>query len=65
MRMILYDVEQCNIKEMFSWDYIERIFMKYIKLNNKEFICFASDEQKPAIYVVCENIEYEEIKLNR
>jgi len=62
MRMILNGVEQCNNKEIFSWDYINEAFIKYIKLNNKEFICFANDEENPLIYVVCENIEYEEIK---
>ena len=43
MRMILNNVEKCNNKEMFSWDYINKVFIKYIKLDNKEFICFASD----------------------
>ena len=45
-------------------DYINEIFIKYIKLNNNEFICFASDEQEPLIYIVCESVEYEEIKEN-
>ena len=64
MRMILNNVEKCNNKEMFSWDYINKVFIKYIKLDNKEFICFASDEQDPVIYIVCESIKYEEIKDN-
>ena len=64
MRMILNNIEQCNNKEMFSWDYINEIFIKYIKLNNNEFICFASDEQESLIYIVCESVEYEEIKEN-
>ena len=64
MRMILNNIEQCNNKEMFSWDYINEVFIKYIKLNNNEFICFASDEQEPLIYIVCESVEYEEIKDN-
>lgn len=64
MRMILNNIEQCNNKEMFSWDYINEIFIKYIKLNNNEFICFASDEQETLIYIVCESVEYEEIKEN-
>ena len=62
MRMILDNVIQCNNKEMFAWDYINEAFIKYIKLNNKELICFASDEQEPLIYIVCESIKYEEIK---
>lgn len=62
MRIILDGVEQCNNKEIFSWDYINEALIKYIKLDNKEFICFASDKEEPLIYIVCESIEYEEIK---
>lgn len=62
MRMILNGVERYNTKEMFSWDFIYDAFIKYIKIDNKEFICFASNEQEPLIYVVCDSIEYEEIK---
>lgn len=62
MKMIFNGVEQCNNKEMFSWDYISDAFIKYIKIRNKEFICFASDENDPLVYIVCDNIEYEELK---
>ena len=61
MRMILNNVERCNNKEIFSWDYINKAFIKYIELDNKELICFATDEQDPLVYIVCESIEYEEI----
>ena len=44
------------------WDEIYKAYIKYIKLDNKDFICFASDEKDPLIYIVCESIEYEEIK---
>ena len=64
MRKKLKNIEQCNKKEMNSRDYINEIFIKNIKLNNNEFICFASDEQEPLIYIVCESVEYEEIKEN-
>lgn len=62
MRMILNGVERYSTKEMFSWDFIYDAFIKYIKIDNKEFICFASNEQEPLIYIVCDSIEYEEIK---
>lgn len=62
MKMIFNGVEQCNNKEIFSWDYISDVFIKYIKIQNKEFICFASDENDPLVYIVCDNIEYEELK---
>lgn len=62
IKMVFNDVEQCNNKEIFSWDYINNAFIKYIKLNNKELICFASDEKEPQVYIVCESLEYEETK---
>ncbi len=62
MKIIFNGVEQCNNKEIFSWDYISDIFIKYIKIKNKEYICFANDEKEPLIYIVCDNIEYEEVK---
>lgn len=62
MKMILEGVKQYNSKEIFSWDYINEALIKYIELDNKEYICFASDEQEPLVYIVCESIEFEEIK---
>jgi len=62
MKMVFNGVEQCNNKEIFSWDYISDAFIQYIKIKNKEFICFASDEKEPLVYIVCNNIEYEELK---
>lgn len=62
MRMIFEGIHQYNNKEIFSWDYIHEAFIKYIKLDNKEYICFANDDEDPLIYIVCENIEYEEME---
>lgn len=62
MKIVFNGVEQCNNKEIFSWDYISEAFIQYIKIKNKEFICFASDEKEPLVYIVCDNIEYEELK---
>lgn len=62
VKLTFYDVEQCNNKEIFSWDYINEAYLEYIKVDNKEFLCFASDEEEPFVYIVCEKIEYEELK---
>lgn len=61
IKMVFNGVEECNNKEIFSWDYINDAYIKYVKMHNKEFICFASDEKDPQVYVICENIEYEEL----
>lgn len=62
LKMIFNEVEQCNIKEIFSWDDITDAFIKYINIKNQDYICFASDENEPLVYIVCDNIEYEELK---
>ena len=60
--MILKDIKQVNIKELFSWDYINNVFINYIELENDEFICFADNESEPLIYIVCKKILYEDFK---
>jgi len=62
IKLIFNGVEQCHNKEMFSWDYITAAYIKYIKIKNKEYICFASDEKEPLVYIVCDSINYEELR---
>lgn len=64
VKMNLNGVVQCNIKELFSWDSINDVFIKYITIKDQEFICFASEEEDPSFYVVCDSIEYEELALS-
>ena len=51
-----------TIKEMFTWNYINEVYIQYVKVKNQEFICFASDKEEPLVYILCDNIEYEELK---
>jgi len=62
LKMIFKEVEQISIKEIFDWDYINEIFFKYIEKKDKEMLCFATDEEEPQVYIICNKIEYEEIK---
>lgn len=62
LRMIFNDVQQCDIREMYSWDYIQEAYLDYILFEEDEYICFANDEKEPMIYIVCEDIDYEEVK---
>lgn len=59
LRLLFKDVEKCNNKEIFSWNYIDKAYIKYIKLDNREYLCFASDEEDPFVYIVCDTIAYE------
>ena len=42
--------------------FINEVYIHYVKVKNQEFICFASDEENPLVYILCDNIEYEELK---
>lgn len=61
MKMQLTGIEKYNNKEIFSWNYIDDVSIKYVNFNGKELLCFADDEVEPLIYIICDNIEYEEI----
>ena len=61
VRIIFNEIEQCNNKAMFPWDYINNSFIDYINIKNKEFICFADNQNDPLVYIVCESMEYEEL----
>jgi hypothetical protein len=61
MKMIFEKIEKFNNKEIFSWDFILNVYMKFIKIDNKEFICFANDEKDPIFYIVAESAKYQEL----
>ena len=61
LKIIFNNVEQYFNKNIFSDNYISDAFIKYINIKNKDYICFASDEIEPLIYIVCNNMEYEEL----
>lgn len=42
--MIFSNVEKFEVREMYASSYIDSIFFKNIKLNNRELFCFAIDE---------------------
>ena len=62
LRMIFYDILQYNKREMVIDNKINKAFLKYIKLNDREVLCFADSVDKPSFYVFCDRIEYEEIE---
>ena len=62
LRLVFNDVQQCDIKELYSWDFIMNCYLNYVTFEEDEYICFANDEKDPMIYIVCEDIDYEEIK---
>ncbi len=63
LRIVLNNIERRSDEEDYFSDYIDEVFISFIKLNNKEYICFASDKKEPSFYAVCESMEYEELKI--
>lgn len=61
IKIIFSEVEKANIKEMFSYDFIMEAYLRYISMNNKEYICFADNDTNPNFYCVCKSLEYEEM----
>lgn len=61
MRMLCNNIIQYNYKENYT-DYIDDAYLRFLIIDKKEYICFATDKEKPLISIVCENIEYEEME---
>lgn len=61
LKLFFNNVKKYNFKDLFSWDYINEAYIKFINMENKEYICFATDNNDPLVYIVCESIEYQVI----
>ncbi len=61
MKITFNGIKEYRDDDRFS-DYIDEAIIKYIKMDNKEYMYFASDEMEPSFSVICDNMEYEEIK---
>ena len=61
IKMVFHNVLQYNNREMNNG--INKAYLKYIKFNDREMLCFADSVDKPLFYVVCDTIEYEEVGL--
>ena len=56
------DIKECNIKEVFDWEELSKIFLDYVKLEEMELMCFATSLKNPNIYIVCDEIKYDIMK---
>lgn len=61
LKLILNNIKKYSFKDLFSYDYINEACIKFINMDNNEYICFATDENEPLIYIVCESIEYQKM----
>lgn len=58
VKLVFKDINRLNIDEQQNYGYIDDAYLKIIKLNNEEFICFATDNNEPYVYVVAKTLEY-------
>ena len=61
IRFEFNNIEEFNIKNINTTDYINKCYFKYITYKNKDCICFADDINTPLIYIVATQVSYEEI----
>ena len=64
LRLLFTEIEDVSIEKVYSYEYIDKVYLKSIKLDNNEYLCFADKENNPIIYVVSKRIEYEDKMLN-
>ena len=62
LKLIFDEIKEFNCKEIFSWDYIDKAYIDNIKIDGKDYICFASNKENSLIYIISDNIEINEIK---
>lgn len=62
LKIVCDSIEKCSFRAIASWEYLDDVFVKYIVLNNKEYVCFASSEEEPFVYVLCDSMYYENIE---
>lgn len=64
MKMVFHGVKEYkdNLDSEDYMGYIDDAYLEFIRIDKKEYICFAEDNEEPYFYVVALSCEYEEIK---
>ncbi len=62
IHLVFKHIHQFFYKELTAYDYIEDAYINDVKVDGEKFICFATDKDEPQIYIICKEIEYEDIK---
>ena len=57
-KLICEGIKECDIREYFSWEEIDKCYLDFVKFNNMDMICFATSNDNPSIYIVCDSIKY-------
>jgi hypothetical protein len=62
VKLVFNNINSINIKELPKDNFINEIYLKYIKIKDNNYLCFADNDTNPKIYCVCEYMEFDEIK---
>ena len=58
IKLVCKGIKECDIREYFSWEKMEECYLDIVKFNSMDMMCFATNKDNPAIYIVCDEIVY-------
>ena len=58
IKLVCNKIKECDIREYYSWEEIDKCFLESVKFNNLDTICFATSNDNPSLYIVCDEIKY-------
>lgn len=61
VKLVFKNINKLNIDEQLNYNYIDDAYLKIIKIDNEDYICFATDNNEPYIYIVAKHLEYDEL----
>ena len=61
LKMYFNQIKEYRCKDLTLSDYIDKICLKVILIDDKKYILFANSSEKPSIYIICDSIQYETI----
>ena len=61
LKIFFNSVKEYKCQNISPSDYIDHVYIKSIKIEDREYMCFANEVETPYIYIICDNIQYEKI----
>ncbi len=58
IKLVCSKIKECDIREYYSWEEIDKCFLEYVQFNSIDTICFATSNDNPSLYIVCDEIKY-------
>jgi len=58
IKLVCTSIKECDIREYYSWEEIDKCYLDKVQFNNMDTYCFATNNDNPSIYIVCDEIKY-------